>query len=59
MASHPKVKLPHAVVAGVVGTHRCKDLTDRAEVLLDRSLLDGLPFRGQKSGTDALGKNLE
>ena len=27
--------------------------------MLDRSLLDKLPLRGQKSGTDTIGKNLE
>ena len=59
MASHPKVELPHAVVAGVVGPHGCKGLTDRAEVLLERSLLDMFPLRVQKDGTDALDKNLE
>ena len=59
MASQPKVVLPHVVVSGVVGSHGCEDLTDRAEVLLDQSLLDRLPFRGQKAGTDTLGENLE
>ena len=29
------------------------------EVLLDRSILDCVPLRGQKASTDALGKNLE
>ena len=57
--SQRKVDIPHAVVSGVVGPHRYEDLTDRAEVLLDRLLLDRLPLRGQKAGTDALGKNLE
>ena len=59
MAYQMKVELPRAVVAGVVGPHGCKDLTDRAEVLLDQSLLDGLPMGGQKSSTDVLGKKLE
>ena len=27
--------------------------------MLDRSLLDRLPFRGQKAGTYALGQNME
>ena len=30
-----------------------------AEVLLDQSLLDRFPLRGQKSGTEALVENLE
>ena len=34
-------------------------MTDGAEVLLDRSLLDRLPLCGQKSSTDVLGENLE
>ena len=42
LASQPKVELPHAVVSGFVGPHGCKYLTDRAEVLLDQSLLDRL-----------------
>ena len=33
-------------------------MTNRAEVLLDRLLLNRLPLRRQKSGTDALGKVL-
>ena len=44
---------------GVVCPHRCKDLTNRAEVLLNRSLLDRLPLHGQKARTDVLGENLE
>ena len=28
LASQPKVKLSHVVVSGVVGPHRCEDLTD-------------------------------
>ena len=55
LASQIKVELPHAVVAGIIGPHGCKDLTNRAKVLLDRSLLDRLPFHGQKAGTYALG----
>ena len=54
-----KVELPHAVVSGVVGPHICEDLTDRAEVLLNRFLLDRLPLREQNAGTDAPGKKLE
>ena len=46
-------------MAGDVGPHRCKNLTDVTEVFLERSLLNGIPLRGQKYGTDALGKNLE
>ena len=46
-------------MVGVVGLQGCKDLTDGAEVLIDPSLLDGIPMRGQKSGTYALDKNLE
>ena len=46
LVSQSKVGLPHEVVVGVVGPHRCKDLTNPAEVLLDRSLLDRLPLRG-------------
>ena len=57
--SQPKVELPHAVVVGVVIPHGCTDFTDRAEVLLDRSILDRLPLRGQKAGADALGENME
>ena len=57
LLSHPKVDLPHAVVAGVAVPHGWEDLTDGAEVLLDQPLLDGLPLYGQKSGRDALGKN--
>ena len=45
LASQPKVELPHAVFSGVVGPHGCEDLTDRAEVLIDRSLLDRFPLR--------------
>ena len=59
MAYQMKVELPRAVVVGVVGPHGCKYLTDRAEVLLNQSLLDRLPFRGQKAGTETLGENLE
>ena len=47
------------VVAGFVGPHTCKYLTNQAEVLLDRSLLDRLPLHGQKAGVDALGENME
>ena len=46
-------------MAGVVGPHGCKYLTDRAEVLLNIFILDRLPLRRQKAGTDALGENLE
>ena len=46
LASQPKFELPHSVVVGVVGPHGCKDLTNSAEVLLDRLLLDRLPLRG-------------
>ena len=44
---------------GVVGPHGCKYLTNLAEVLLDRSLLDRLPLCVQKAVMDALGENLE
>ena len=44
---------------GVVGPHGCKDFTNRAEVLLNRLLLDRLPLRGKKAGTDALEEKLE
>ena len=46
LVSQSKVELPHEVVAGVVGPHGCKDLTNLAEVLLDMLLLDMLPLRG-------------
>ena len=46
-------------MAGVVGPHGCKDLTNIAEVLLDRSIIDRLPLRRQKAGMDALGENTE
>ena len=59
LASQPKVKLPHVVVACVVVPHICKYLTDQAEVFIDRSLLDRLPLRGKKAGTDALVENME
>ena len=59
MASQPKVKIPHAVVAGVVVPHRCKYFINMEDVLLDRSLLDRLPLRGHKDGTDAIGENLK
>ena len=59
LASQTKVELPHAVVLEVVGPHRCKDLTNRAEVFFDRSIIDRLPLHGQKAGTDVLGENLE
>ena len=59
MASQPKVKIHHAVVLGVIGPHGYKGLTNQAEVFLERSFLDILPLHGQKSGTDALSKNLE
>ena len=59
LVSHPKVELPHAVVAGVVVPHGCKDLTNLVEVLLERWILDRLTFRGQKTKTDALGENME
>ena len=58
MASQPKVKLPHVVAMGIVGPHGCEDLTDQAEVLINQSLLDRFPLRGQKAGTDALRENL-
>ena len=54
--SQKKVELPHEVVAGFAGPHGCKDFTNLAEVLLDRSLLDRFPLRGQKAVTDALGE---
>ena len=54
LASQAKVELPHSVVVGVVGPHGCEYLTDQVEVLLDRSLLDSFPLRGQKAGTDVL-----
>ena len=57
--SQPKVELPHEVVAGVVGPHGCKYLTNLAELLLDISLFDRLPLQIQKAGMDALGENLE
>ena len=59
MDFHPKVELSHAVVLGVIGPHRCEDFTDRAEVLLNRSLIDRLSLRGQKARTDTLGENIE
>ena len=59
LAFQEKVKLTHSVVSGVVVPHGCEDLTDRAEVLLYRSLLDILPLHRQKSGLDTLGENLE
>ena len=40
MTSKPKFEFPHAVVAWVVGPHRCEYLTDRAEVLLVQLILD-------------------
>ena len=40
-----KTKSSHAVMAGVVSPHRCKDFTNGAEVLLNRSLLDEFPLR--------------
>ena len=46
-------------MAGVVAPHGCKYLTNLAEVLLDRSLLDRLPFRGHEAGMDALRENIE
>ena len=59
LAYHPKAELPHEVVTGVVGPHGCEYLTDRAEVLLYRLILDSFPVRGQKSGTDALREKME
>ena len=59
MASQTKVEFYHGFMAGVVGPHGCEDFTNGAEVLLDQSLLDGLPMGGQKSSTDVLGKKLE
>ena len=59
MASQPKVDLPHAVLSGVLGRHGCEDLTNRAEVLLNRSLLDRLPLRVNKASADTLEENLE
>ena len=59
LVSQPKVDFFHAVVAGVVGPHGCKYLTDGAEVLLDPSLLDMLPLRRQKSDTGVIGKKME
>ena len=59
LASQSKAKIPHLVVSGIVGPHGCEDLISRAEVFLDRSLLDRLPLRGKKSGTGMLGGNLE
>ena len=46
-------------MSGVIGPHGYEDLTNRAEVLINRSLLDMLPLRRQKAGTDTLGENLE
>ena len=46
-------------MAGVVGPHGCKDLTDLAEVFLYISLLDRLPLRGYKASINALGENPE
>ena len=46
-------------MVGVVSTHRCEDLTDGAEILLDRLLLNGIPLRRHKSGMDTLRENLE
>ena len=59
LASHLKFELPHAVVTGVLGPHRCEDLANQVEVLLDRSLLDRLPLRGHKARMDTLGENME
>ena len=59
LGSQPKIELLHAVVSGVVGSHGCEYFSNRAQVLLDQPLLDRLPLRGQKAGTDALGGNLE
>ena len=59
LASQTKVEFSHVIVAGVVGSHGCENFNDGAEVLLDLSLLDGFPLRGQKAGTGALGENLE
>ena len=58
MESQPKVKFSHVVMAGVVSPYRCKYLTYGVEVFPDGLLLDGLPMREQKYGTDILGKNL-
>ena len=55
MAFQPEFVFPHVVVSGVIAPHGCEDLTDRADALLDQSLLDRLPFHGQKAGTYALG----
>ena len=44
---------------GVVGTHKCEYFTNRAEILLDITLLDRLPLRRQKASTYALGENME
>ena len=59
LASHPKVEFPDTVVAGVVGPHWCKDLTNRADILLYQFLIDDFPLRVQKAITDTLGRNLE
>ena len=59
LKSQPKFKFSHAVVAGAIGPHGCKYLTNGVEVLLDLSLLDGLPLHGQKPGMYTLGENLE
>ena len=59
LASLEKVNIYHAVVAGVVGPHGCKYLTNGAEVLIERSLLDGIHLHGKNSRTDGLGKNLD
>ena len=59
LASQVKIDISHSVVLGVVDLHGCEDLTNQADVLLNPSLLDGLPFCEQKPSTDALGKNLE
>ena len=59
LASHPKVDFSHVVMAGVIGTHGCKYLTDGAELLLDQSLLVGITLCRKKSGTDVVGKKME
>ena len=59
MASRITVKFSHVFVTGVVAPHGCEDLTNGAEVLLNRSLLDRFPLHGRKAGMNTLGKNLE
>ena len=59
LESQIKVDFSHAFVTGVLAPHECEDFTNGAEVLLNRSLLDGLPLCEQKSGTDTFRENLD